>query len=212
MVHLHDSQFQDLRSRPITDNTNHELASLLVPHLGDDWTAYPEHNWSRLTRLDGLSLTLHTDGKFAVISAAQQETVVGYRYYDGYRTPLPTIRCSVFRRAKDIAADIRRRLLPDVEESYPKECAYIERSNARHRLQQQARQVLAAAGQGHVVNDNGDLVTSGPAFGVRPSWKAKVSPTPEYGIELEINYIDLETAAQILELIATVPSSNCVTA
>ncbi len=189
-------------------NPAHALAAQVAPHLGDNWTARPDHNWALLTRLDGLSLSLHTDGKYAVLSAAQQETVTGYRYYDGYRTPRPMIRCALSRTPQAIAADIRRRLLPDVEECYPKECEYIQRSNARHRLQQQTRQVLATAGQGHVIADNGDLVTSGPSFGIRPSWRAKVSPTPEYGIELEINYLDLETAAQILELIATAPASN----
>ena len=190
------------------ENPNLALATRIAPHLGSEWTARPDQNWATLTRLDGLSLSLHTDAGRAIISAAQQETVTGYRYYDSHRTPRPQITCAQRRGPGAIAQDIRRRLLPDVEAHYPEECAYIQHSNARHRLQQQTRHVLATAGQGHVIPDSDNLITSTTSYGLRPSWRAEVSANPEYGIRVEIHYLDLETAAQVLEILATAPASN----
>ncbi len=194
------------------DNPAHTLAAILAPHLGPNWTARPNYNWATLVRPDGLALSLHMDGDRAVISAAIQQSVTGFRYYDAYRHPRPQITCAHRRSPQAIAADIRRRLLPDVEESYPKECEYIQQINAGHDYQQRARRLLAQIGHGDVATYNENQVSDTYAFGVRPSWKADVSTRPEYGVRLEINYLDLETAAQILEILASAPASNSATA
>ena len=195
-----------------TTNPNHTLAATLAPHLGPDWTARPDHNHALLTRLDGLSLSLSTTGDRAVISAAMQKSTTGYRYYDTYRNIRPQITCARRRGPQAIAADIQRRLLPHVEESYPKECAYIKEIDAGHDYQQRARHLLAQVGQGYVATYNDHQVCDTYAFGIRPSWKADVSTRPEYGIKLAINYLDLETAAQILEILASASASNLATA
>ncbi len=190
------------------NDTIHTLAAHIAPHLGPDWSAGQDHNHAILSRPDGLALSLHTDGKRIVASATMRQSTTGYRYYDTYRNPRPQITCASRRGPQAIAADIRRRLLPDVEESYPKECEYIQQINAGHDYQQRARRLLAQIGHGDVATYNDNQVSDTYAFGVRPSWKADVSTRPEYGVKLEINYLDLETAAQILELIATAPASN----
>lgn len=183
----------------------YELALRIAAHMGDEWVAkapkLENTAYSGLTRTsDGAEIYISTDRKKAHFGCEWPMYANGERWRLGHGVSSPRITCAVGRDAKTLAAEIKRRLLPEYLPLYEKACADVRQSNTGMNQQTECAARVAAAIGGKVRETSGQSVGARSEIrdGIDHVYNLHVSGEKIY---FEVTGIPEVLAVQILNLI-----------
>lgn len=185
-----------------------ELAQNIASHLGEDWTALaadPPHGWRDLLHTDGPQLRLRFTGHRSSAGLLILGLFPG-NVRDHGGEPRRSISAATARGPRAIAADIRRRLLPDYLPAW-------ERVRSFQREQASAATARRALADRILLHLPTARVTSSPADShIRADtveWSRRGGPrltlrmrdTPDT-VDFRIDELPADTATRICELLA----------
>jgi hypothetical protein len=181
------------------EQTAPHLASLareIAAHLPGEWQFVPSYQHRATLRDEsGLQIGIFPEKGRITLYQESQRGPRNESHFNHWR-PAPRITVAYDRPARAIAADMARRLLPDARAAFVDECEYMEHCRAGHERRQAALQLLeqvtgcerSQSFEGHIgLPMLGDVIVH-PGGG---------------DIEIKLRYLDLETAASVLELVCS---------